>query len=293
MRAGITILPEHRRPELERRWRAAEAYGFHHAWTYDHLGWRSLVDGPWFGSVPTLTAAAMVTSRIEIGMLVASPNFRLPAPFARDLTALDDLSQGRFTLGVGAGSRGDYDSHVMGWNPASQHARFAEFVEVLDLLLREGRVSWSGDYYEVVEARNTPGCVQRPRLPFLVAANGPKAMALAARFGEGWVTTGMRGAETMDAWWDAVAEAHRRFDDALDALGRPRDQVRRFLQTDSAPVYSLSGVECYRDFAGRSAELGYTDLVAAWPRETGIYAGDESVLDAVAADVLPELGGAT
>ncbi|NAS22371.1 LLM class flavin-dependent oxidoreductase [Herbidospora sp. NEAU-GS84] len=289
MRAGITILPEHRRPELERRWRAAEAYGFAHAWTFDHLGWRTLVDGPWFGSVPTLSAAAMVTSTIEIGLLVSSPNFRHPVPFARELTALDDLSQGRFTLGIGAGSRGDYDSRVLGWKPASRHARYAEFVELLDLLLREERVSWSGDYYEAVEARNTPGCVQRPRLPFLVAADGPKAMALAARFGDGWVTLGGRGKETLDAWWAAVAEASRRFDDVLADLGRPREGVRRFLQSDSAPVYSLSSVECYRDFVGRSAELGYTDMAAPWPRETGIWAGDESVLDAVAADVLPEL----
>ncbi|WP_062357594.1 LLM class flavin-dependent oxidoreductase [Herbidospora yilanensis] len=289
MRAGITILPEHRRPELERRWRAAEAYGFAHAWTFDHLGWRTLVDGPWFGAVPTLTAAAMVTSTIEIGLLVSSPNFRHPVPFARELTALDDLSQGRFTLGIGAGSRGDYDSRVLGWKPASQHARYAEFVELLDVLLREERVSWSGDYYQAVEARNTPGCVQRPRLPFLVAADGPKAMALAARFGDGWVTLGGRGKETLGAWWDAVAEASRRFDDALADAGRPREGVRRFLQSDSAPVYSLSSVECYRDFVGRSAELGYTDLAAPWPRETGIWAGDESVLDAVAADVLPDL----
>ncbi|WP_030456272.1 LLM class flavin-dependent oxidoreductase [Herbidospora cretacea] len=289
MRAGITILPEHRRPELERRWRAAEAYGFAHAWTFDHLGWRTLIDGPWFGSVPTLSAAAMVTSTMEIGLLVSSPNFRHPVPFARELTALDDLSEGRFTLGIGAGGGGGYDSNVMGWKPASRHARYAEFVELLDLLLRENRVSWSGDYYEAVEARNTPGCVQRPRLPFLVAADGPKAMALAARFGDGWVTLGGRDKETLDAWWDAVAEASRRFDDALADAGRPREGVRRFLQSDSAPVYSLSSVECYRDFVGRSAELGYTDLAAPWPRETGIWAGDESVLDAVAADVLPEL----
>ncbi len=228
MRAGITILPEHRRPELERRWRAAETYGFHHAWTFDHLGWRTLVDGPWFGSVPTLTAAAMVTSHIEIGMLVASPNFRLPAPFARDLIALDDLSQGRFTLGVGAGQPGRLRLPRHGLE-TGQPAR------PLRRVRRGARPAAAGEPGVVVGRLLRGGrgaqharCVQQPRLPFLVAANGPKAMALAARFGEGWVTTGMRGAETMGEWWDAVAEAHRRFDDALDRSGpltRPRAQI--------------------------------------------------------------------
>lgn len=91
----------------------AEEYGFHHAWTYDHLGWRSLVDKPWFDAVPTLTAAATVTSKIRLGTLVASPNFRHPAHFARELTALDDVSDGRFSVGLGAGGVG-FDATVLG-----------------------------------------------------------------------------------------------------------------------------------------------------------------------------------
>jgi alkanesulfonate monooxygenase SsuD/methylene tetrahydromethanopterin reductase-like flavin-dependent oxidoreductase (luciferase family) len=95
VRVGIVILPDERWSVAARRWRLAEEYGFAHAWTYDHLGWRSLVDGPWFDAVPTLTAAALETSRIRLGTLVASPNFRHPVPFARQVTALDDISGGR------------------------------------------------------------------------------------------------------------------------------------------------------------------------------------------------------
>src|SRR5258706_458867 len=102
MRLGIVILPDQPWATAARRWRLAEEYGFHHAWTYDHLGWRDLVDGPWFGAVPTLTAAATVTSRIRLGTLVASPNFRHPVSFVREVTAIDDISDGRFVLGVGA-----------------------------------------------------------------------------------------------------------------------------------------------------------------------------------------------
>ena len=103
MRIGIVILPDERWSVAGRRWQRAEEYGFDHAWTYDHLGWRDLVDGPWFDSVPTLTAAAMVTRRIRLGTYVASPNFRHPVSFTRAVTAIDDISQGRLMLGTWQG----------------------------------------------------------------------------------------------------------------------------------------------------------------------------------------------
>ena len=81
MRLGVCILPELRWPEQRRLWHRAEELGFDHAWTYDHLAWRSLADGPWFGAIPTLTAAALATSRMRLGPLVASPNYRHPVPF--------------------------------------------------------------------------------------------------------------------------------------------------------------------------------------------------------------------
>lgn len=294
MRAGITILPEYRWADAEPKWRAAEGYGFAHAWTFDHLGWRSLVDGPWFGAVSTLAVAAAATSRIELGTLVATPNFRHPVPFARELLALDDISGGRFTLGVGAGSDGDYDSTVFGaaGRVAHRGRRFREFVEFLDALLSSERVTRYGEYYTAVDARSAPGCVRGPRLPFVVAANGPKAMDVAARFGQGWITTGAPR-QRLDDWWSAVTDAASRFDEALDGCGRDRAEVRRFLQTDAAPVFALSTVECYRDFLGRAGELGFTDVVAPWPRHDGVFAGDEAVLDTVATDVLPTLRGDT
>lgn len=291
MRAGIVILPEYRWADAKRRWCAAEEYGFDHAWTFDHLGWRSLVDGPWFGAVPTLTAAAAATTRIRLGTLVASPNIRHPVPFARELTALDDISDGRFILGVGSGSDGDYDSLVFGVRErvSGRTRRFGEFVELLDALLTTDGVSWKGEFYEAFEARRAPGCVQQPRLPFVVAADGPRAMVVAARFGQGWITMGTRAAPSLDEWWSSVAAAAHRFDDVLAEEGRDRAEVQRFLQFDSAPVYALSSVECYRDFLSRADELGFTDIVAPWPRVDGVFAGREDVLEDVAAQVLPDL----
>ncbi|MFF7790341.1 LLM class flavin-dependent oxidoreductase [Streptomyces sp. NPDC007991] len=290
VRAGITILPEYRWAEAKPRWQAAEAYGFAHAWTFDHLGWGPLVEHTWFGAVPTLSAAATVTSRIELGFMVASPNFRHPLSFARDVLAVDDLSDGRCTVGIGAGGVGGYDVEVFGGTTkaASPFRRYREFVELLDALLTKDRVDYSGEYYTAVDARSAPGCVQRPRTPFVLAANGPKALALAAKHGEGWVTLGTDH-DSLDGWWRSLAEVSARFDEALAAESRAPAAVRRFLQTDAAPVFSLSSVECYRDFLGRADELGFTDVLAPWPRASGPFAGDEAILDTVASDVLPSL----
>ena len=92
MRVGVTILPEYRWPEARARWRAAEELGFDDAWTFDHLGFGELLDTPWYGALPTLAAAAAVTSRIRLGTLVSNPNFRHPAPFARDLIGLEEVA---------------------------------------------------------------------------------------------------------------------------------------------------------------------------------------------------------
>ncbi|MFC4854691.1 LLM class flavin-dependent oxidoreductase [Actinophytocola glycyrrhizae] len=286
MRVGIVILPEFRWSAAEQRWRAAESYGFDHAWTYDHLGWRSLVDGPWFDAVPTLTAAAMVTSRIRLGTLVASPNFRHPVPFARSLLSLDDISGGRLLVGVGAGTPAGYDNVVMGGEglpPRARVDRYGEFVEQLDSLLTAERTSIGGEYYTSVDARSAPGCVQHPRAPFVVAANGPRSMRIAARYGQAWLTTG-KGGDTIDEWWAGVAELAERFTAVPGSAGKDR-----YLSMDAAPVFSLSSAEYFREALGRAAELGFTDVITHWPRPDGVYAGRESTLDEVVATVLPEI----
>ena len=291
MRIGIVILPDERWSVAGRRWQRAEEYGFDHAWTYDHLGWRDLVDGPWFDAVPTLTAAAMATRRLRLGTFVASPNFRHPVHFTREVTALDDIAQGRLILGLGAGGTG-FDSAVLGAAELTARQRvdrFAEFLDLLDRLLRDGRTDFAGAWYTAVDARSTPGPVQRPRPPFVVAANGPRAMGLAARYGDGWVTTGLPAEDGGEAaWWASVRTLTGRFDEALARAGRPVGDVARYLNLDSSPVYSMSSADAFTDAVGRAAELGFTDVVAHWPRASSWYAGSERVLETVAG-LLPRL----
>ncbi|EAR25655.1 hypothetical protein A20C1_05291 [marine actinobacterium PHSC20C1] len=288
MRHGIVILPQQPWAEAKHQWIRAEELGFDHAWTYDHLSWRSLADETWHATVPTLTAAASVTSRIGLGTFVASPNFRHPVTFAKELATLDDVSEGRFLLGVGSGGTG-FDSTVLGQpelSPRERHTRFEEFVRGLDQLLRfetpgSGGISFSGDWFSAVNARMVGAPARSPRLPFVVAAEGPRGLRLAAELADGWLTLG-RTADTLDEWWQVVTETSKRVDDSLEKAGRASETLDRYLNLDGAPLFSLDSVGAWDDAVGRAEALGFTDVIGHWPRAEGIYAGDESVLIEIA-----------
>jgi alkanesulfonate monooxygenase SsuD/methylene tetrahydromethanopterin reductase-like flavin-dependent oxidoreductase (luciferase family) len=294
MRIGVVVLPELPWAQQVRQWQQLDDWGFHAAYTYDHLAWRSLADSSWYATVPTLAAAATATRRIRLGTWVASPNFRHPVPFAKELMTLDDMSQGRFVLGVGAGGEG-FDASVLGDDaptPRERVDRFAEFVEALDLLLTQPSTTYDGAWFRSVDARMVPGCVQRPRLPFVVAANGPRAMRVVARHGQGWATTGLTPSDDgPELWWATLPDAVGRLDDALVSAGRQPSEVERYLSVDASGSFALDSVEQLRDALGRAEALGFTEIVVHWPRPSGVYAGDEGVLEQVASEVLPELTG--
>jgi alkanesulfonate monooxygenase SsuD/methylene tetrahydromethanopterin reductase-like flavin-dependent oxidoreductase (luciferase family) len=290
MRHGIVILPQKSWPEAAPMWRSAEEMGFDHAWSYDHLSWRSLADQPWFATIPTLTAAAMVTSTIRLGTFVTSPNFRHPVPFAKDLATVDDISGGRFLLGVGSGAGGDsFDAHVLGYpelTPRQRFERFDGFVHGLDSLLRHeepgsGGISFAGDWFTAQKARMVGAPAQSPRMPFVVAADGPKGLRLVAELGDGWVTLG-RQSETAEEWWASVAMLSERLDATLAEAGRDPGSLDRYLSLDASPRFSLESVDAWEDAVGRADALGFTDVVTHWPRAEGVYAGSEAVLDEVA-----------
>jgi alkanesulfonate monooxygenase SsuD/methylene tetrahydromethanopterin reductase-like flavin-dependent oxidoreductase (luciferase family) len=134
--------------------------------------------------------SSTATETIRLGTMVTNPNFRHPVTLAKDLMTLDDISDGRITLGIGAGG-GGFDATVLGnapWPPHERADRFGEFLPLLSTLLQQGVTTFQGSHYAAVEARNIPGCVQKPRIPFYVAATGPRGLRLAAEYGQGWVT---------------------------------------------------------------------------------------------------------
>jgi alkanesulfonate monooxygenase SsuD/methylene tetrahydromethanopterin reductase-like flavin-dependent oxidoreductase (luciferase family) len=287
VRFGVVFLPEHPWPRAKELWQRAEALGFDHAWTYDHLSWRMLRDDPWHASTPTLAAAAAVTERIRLGVLVASPNFRHPVPTARELITLDDLSQGRLDFGIGAGGVG-WDATTLGnepWSPKERADRFEEFVTLTDLLLREPVTSWRGTYYAAHEARNAPGCRQQPRVPFVVAGGGPRGLRLAVEHGQGWVTIGTRDREGGPAGIDesiaTVSGQMARLDQACVETGRDPATLERYVLTGLNLTAGLGSVDEFEELAGRYQELGVSELVVHWPRPAPPYQGDEATFERI------------
>ncbi|WP_049575147.1 LLM class flavin-dependent oxidoreductase [Streptomyces sp. SBT349] len=303
LRLSTVIVPVHRWSEGGREtWRRAEELGFHTAYTYDHLSWRSFRDRPWFGALRTLTAAACATGTLRLGTLVTSPNFRHPVTLAKELITLDDVAGGRITLGIGSGGTG-FDATALGheaWPPAERSERFAEFLRLLDRLLSEGGtggVSYQGEYYAAHEVRTIPGCVQRPRLPFTVAANGPRAMRLAARHGQAWVTSGDPATfnGSADSFHAGLARQVERMERVCEEAGREPGSLGRVL-LDAAGfqpigVSPLASVAAFVDYAGRCAELGFTELVLHWPVPDSVFAADPGVFEDIATEGLAQLAG--
>ena len=264
------VLPDRHPPEtfladvLE-----AEGVGVRTVWTYDHLMWPQLRDSPWYGSVPLLAAAAVRTRRVRLGTQVATPNFRHPVPFAKELMTLDQLSGGRLEVGLGAGVEGP-DASVLGDPPRTRPERterFAEWLGLLDQLLRQPVTTAHGKRFSAIEAHQLPGCVQEPRVPFTVAAAGPRAFALAARYGQAWVTYGPYGPQVgPDEWFAALAEQSARLDVVLDEQRRPRKQLRRIAQFALDVQWPFASAERYADTLGRLAELGFSEVTVHWCR---------------------------
>ncbi|MEV5531710.1 LLM class flavin-dependent oxidoreductase [Streptomyces prunicolor] len=297
LRLSTVILPYRRWHEGGgAAWQRAEELGFHTAFTYDHLSWRTFRDGPWFGAVPTLTAAAATTRHMRLGTLVTSPNFRHPVTLAKELISLDDFSDGRVTLGIGAGGTG-FDATALGqdpWTPRERADRFGEFVPLLDRLLTEDSVSYEGDFYSAHEARNIPGCVQRPRLPFAVAATGPRGLGLAARYGQAWVTTGdprLFENGTPEQSVHAIGGQVEKLADACAAIGRDVAGIDKILLTGFTPDRGrpLESLGAFVDFAGRHQELGFTEIVIHWPVPDSVFATDEKVFEQIAMEALAQL----
>ena len=261
--------------------RDAERAGVDTVWTYDHLTWPLLADSPWYGSVPLLAAAAVVTSRVRLGLQVATPNFRHPVPFAKELMTLDQLSGGRLDVGLGAGSEGP-DSSVLGEPPRSRRERtdrFVEWIGLLDQLLRDPVTTVRGERYSAIDAHQIPGCVQTPRVPFTVAASGPRAFEVATTHGQSWVTYGAWGADVgADAWFAELAAQRARVDTVLDRAGRAPGSLRRIVQIALDARWPFESADRYTDTLGRITELGFDSVSVHWPRPDGL---------GVPADALP------
>lgn len=155
--------------------RHAEAVGFDSFWIPDHLLFRfegQAAHAPWEGW-SIISGLAATTTRIGIGSLVVCAGFRNPGLLAKMADTVDEISGGRFTLGLGAGW---HEPEYLAYGYPSDHRidRFEEAVAVIRTLLQTGHVDHRGRYYELRD------CELRPRGP---RPNGPPILigALASR----------------------------------------------------------------------------------------------------------------
>jgi alkanesulfonate monooxygenase SsuD/methylene tetrahydromethanopterin reductase-like flavin-dependent oxidoreductase (luciferase family) len=288
MRVGLVILPSDRWKEARRQWEWADDVGFTTAWTYDHIRWGGMPDGPWHAAVPVLAAAAGATHRIRLGTLVATPNFRHPVTLARDALGLDDISDGRFDLGVGPGTAGP-DATALGqepWSVTERMERFAEFLQILRPILDgapDTRTTISGRHYASTDAPSTPGARQAP-FPLTVAAGGRRGLALAARYGQQWVTVGPtgRGPGGPEDTLTAVRRQVALLQSACAEVGREPATLRKVvLWTPVDPA--ITSVAQFDEIAAPFEELGIDQLVLHHPAQTGPYGGSVAAFEEIAA----------
>ena len=278
--------------ELRRRWSEAERLGFDVVWNCDTVvepdrARHTMFDGP-----STLALMAAETTRIRVGTLVSSLYFRHPVTLSKAAVTVDHLSHGRLEVALGVGDPSAGAKAVgVDWSPAEQVARFAEFVELVDLLLRQEVTTYDGQFYRCDEAETVPLPVQRPRPPITIAAHGPKMLRIAARHADSWSQWGGYEVETEQDFYAVTIDRSRRFDDLCVDLGRDPTKIRHSMVC-FPPLTPWESVDHFTDMVGRFAEAGIDELVLYWPQSWRDAPGEDAVFEEVAATVMPRLRGA-
>jgi probable F420-dependent oxidoreductase len=225
MRVGVQ-LPEVERdvrwPEYLRMARAAEAGGFDSIWLGDHLLYRG--DGrqeraPW-EAWTMLAALAAATERVKLGPLVACTAFHPPGLIAKMAATIDEISGGRFVLGLGAGwNREEFAAFGLPYD--HRVSRFEEAFGIIRGMLAGEHVDASGRFHDADGVVLLPP--PRRRVPIMIGSNGPRMLGIALPHADSWNT-----------WYDdygnsveGFAELNARISEAAERAGRDPSQVAR------------------------------------------------------------------
>jgi alkanesulfonate monooxygenase SsuD/methylene tetrahydromethanopterin reductase-like flavin-dependent oxidoreductase (luciferase family) len=190
VRVGIQL------PEVERevRWpeiaaiaRAGEESKFDSIWVGDHFLYRGggkPERGPW-DAWTQLAALAAITTRVRLGPLVAATAFHSPGAIARMAASIDEISGGRFTLGLGAGWN-ETEFRAFGFPFDHTVSRFEESFEIVRRLLSGEHVSFNGEFHSVEDAVLLPP--PRRRVPIMLGSNGARMLGIALPHVDAWNT---------------------------------------------------------------------------------------------------------
>jgi alkanesulfonate monooxygenase SsuD/methylene tetrahydromethanopterin reductase-like flavin-dependent oxidoreductase (luciferase family) len=173
---------------IRRMAQRAEELGFDTVWIPDELLWR--VDewpGPrgWWECVAMAGAVAASTSRVEVGTWVLSALHRNPGLTAKVAETLDEISAGRFLLGLGSGHAGR-QGEAFGYPPDHTIGRFEEALQIIVPLLREGRADFAGQYHRVVNLEQRPRGPRPGGIPLMLGGHRERTMGLAVRYADIW-----------------------------------------------------------------------------------------------------------
>ena len=201
-----------------------------------------------YDAVSQLGYIAAKTDRLDIASGIFQLYSRTPALTAMTAAGLDYVSNGRFTLGIGASG----PQVIEGWHGVPYNApvgRTRELIEICRMVWRRERLSYDGRYYKLpLPADQGTGLGKplklinhpvRERIPIMVAAVGPKNVALTAELAEGWQPFFYLPEKAAEVWGEPVAEGMAKRDPALG----PLDVVAQ------APLMIGDDVTGYRDLA--------------------------------------------
>ena len=263
-------------------------------WVADHLadtrtdpsgGYRNL-GGTWFDGWTVLAVMAKETTRIRIGTLVSNPVLRPPALLAKETLTIDHLSEGRLELGIGTGIE-PLDHATMGldyWSPQERVARFSEYVEVVDGLMRSPSRAYAfeGRYYRTREAAMGPPPIQQPRPPITVGGQSPTVLRVAAERADCWNTAGPLGVG-MDEILETTRQQNERLDEMCVAFGREPTELRRSLFMVGV-LDAWASPEAVEWIVKRFGEIGIGEFVLFWPPDEHL-----DLFEHVATEVIPAL----
>ncbi len=224
LRVGVQ-LPEVERevpwPEYRAMARVAEEVGFDSIWVGDHLLYREngKLTGPW-DAFTVLAALAEATERVTLGPLVACLAFHPPGMIARMTAAIDEISGGRFVLGVGSGWN-EPEFRAFGFPFDHLASRFLESFEIVRRLLDGEHVTSAGEYWQVDDAVLLPPPARR--VPLMLGTSGPRQLAATLPYADSWNT-----------WFDSYgntaegfAEVNARISEAARGAGRDPAEIER------------------------------------------------------------------
>jgi len=205
--------------------RHAEATGWDGVWYADHfMPNQEDVSGPVNECWTTLAGLAASVPRVRLGSLVAGNMYRHPAVLAKMAAGIDIISGGRLVLGLGAGwQENEHQKYGIEFSTVGGRiSRLEEACEVVTGLLRNGRTTFSGKYYQLDDAPLEPKPVQQP-LPLLIGGGGEKrTMRIAAKYADEWNVWGRP---------DVLRQKMSVLDEHCRNLGRDPKSIKRSAQT--------------------------------------------------------------